>query len=185
MKKKLNLSFLKKISRTDVIRAVLIALIIADMVMIFMLSAQTAGESGGVSGGFTEKLLSFIGISRDDMTEEAFMHIEAFIRKAAHFCEYAMLGFLAFLLLSTYTLKYRWGLLISSGFAMIYAISDEIHQAFVPGRGPQISDVLVDTCGGIFGTLAALIVILGFAAAKRRMIKNKTRKKKKAVSKKR
>jgi len=34
-------------------------------------------------------------------------------------------------------------------FAVLYAVSDEIHQSFVPGRGPSAIDVLIDTVGVI------------------------------------
>ena len=35
--------------------------------------------------------------------------------------------------------------------AVAYAISDEIHQFFVPGRSCQIKDVLIDSCGAAVG----------------------------------
>jgi len=34
---------------------------------------------------------------------------------------------------------------------LLYSASDEIHQAFVPGRTARISDVMIDTAGGAFG----------------------------------
>jgi len=34
-----------------------------------------------------------------------------------------------------------------------YAITDEIHQAFVPGRQAQATDVLIDTLGAAIGLL--------------------------------
>jgi len=38
-----------------------------------------------------------------------------------------------------------------------YAISDEIHQIFVPGRGPQIKDVLIDSGGAAVGIFIWLV----------------------------
>ena len=35
--------------------------------------------------------------------------------------------------------------------AMLYALSDEIHQHFVPGRGFQLLDLLMDAIGAILG----------------------------------
>lgn len=43
---------------------------------------------------------------------------------------------------STATLR-----LVSAGLAMLYAASDEYHQAFVPGRKGRLSDVVIDTAG--------------------------------------
>ena len=36
---------------------------------------------------------------------------------------------------------------LSALFAIIYAISDEFHQLFVPGRACSLSDILVDSAG--------------------------------------
>jgi len=41
---------------------------------------------------------------------------------------------------------------------VLYSISDEFHQAFVPDRGPQIKDVLIDGAGAIVGS--SLYVVL-------------------------
>jgi len=37
--------------------------------------------------------------------------------------------------------------LIPGGIALIVAIADEIHQAYVPGRDASIPDILLDLCG--------------------------------------
>ena len=41
---------------------------------------------------------------------------------------------------------------------MIYAISDEIHQLFVPGRAGQVRDVLIDSAGSFLG----IILVMAF-----------------------
>ena len=41
---------------------------------------------------------------------------------------------------------------------MIYAISDEIHQLFVPGRSGQVRDVLIDSAGSLLG----IIIVMAF-----------------------
>ncbi len=43
----------------------------------------------------------------------------------------------------------------STLFGLLYAISDEIHQLFVPGREASLTDVLID----LAGVLAAIIFI--------------------------
>ena len=77
------------------------------------------------------------------------------VRKAAHFTEYAVMGFLWYLLLR----KKRNNIILSISATAFYAASDELHQRFVAGRSGQISDVMLDTCGGCFGVLAAFILL--------------------------
>lgn len=75
------------------------------------------------------------------------------VRKTAHATEYAIL---AVLLVNTVTLYrgYLISLLISAG----YAITDEIHQYFVPGRACMAGDVLIDTCGATAGLLILFLL---------------------------
>ena len=44
--------------------------------------------------------------------------------------------------------------------ATLYAMTDEWHQSFVPGRGPAIHDVILDSSGALLGALAAWRVYL-------------------------
>lgn len=84
--------------------------------------------------------------------------VEFFIRKAAHFFTYLVLGFLIHRALSYHFLNNRLTFIISWFLTICYAISDEIHQSFTPNRSPHIEDVLIDAVGGIIGiTLAWLI----------------------------
>ena len=41
----------------------------------------------------------------------------------------------------------------------LYAVSDEIHQIYVPGRAGRLSDVLIDSAGAAAGALVLLIVL--------------------------
>jgi VanZ family protein len=47
---------------------------------------------------------------------------------------------------------------ISLAICVVYAVSDEVHQLFVPGRAFQTSDLMMDTIGSITGILMALVV---------------------------
>ena len=62
-------------------------------------------------------------------------------------------------LLSTYKIKENWRMILSILLGMIYAVSDEIHQSFTPGRSPRIADVYIDTLGVILGVLLILLGI--------------------------
>ncbi|MBD7963202.1 VanZ family protein [Fictibacillus norfolkensis] len=84
--------------------------------------------------------------------------LEFFIRKAAHFFTYFVLGFLMYRGLNHYFLNNRLTSLISWFLTILYAISDEVHQGFTPNRSPHIEDVMIDATGGLVGILLALII---------------------------
>jgi VanZ family protein len=65
------------------------------------------------------------------------------LRKIAHAAEFAVLGFLLVRALGN-----EWAGLFAG---VAYAISDEVHQHFVPGRQAAVRDVLVDTAGVAVG----------------------------------
>lgn len=67
------------------------------------------------------------------------------LRKLAHTAEYAVLG--ALLVRATG----RAGLAV--GLGTLYAVSDEIHQTFVPGRMGSPVDVAIDAVGVACGVL--------------------------------
>ena len=53
---------------------------------------------------------------------------------------------------------WRWSLLALL-VAMTAGSLDELHQTFVPSRGPSLRDVLIDTIGAIFFQVAIAIWI--------------------------
>lgn len=81
--------------------------------------------------------------------------IHHYIRKTGHVTEYFILS----LLLLRGIRGERKGMRLSWAFAAIglvlcHASLDEFHQRFVPGRTPAVSDVMLDTCGGVIAQLA-------------------------------
>ncbi|MEK6935661.1 MAG: VanZ family protein [Nanoarchaeota archaeon] len=78
---------------------------------------------------------------------------------------YAFFFLSAFLLISLIQGKKKNKNLIYFGIiiAVIYGISDEIHQLFVPNRGCTISDMLIDSAGILFaGLIYSLMNLLRF-----------------------
>ena len=49
--------------------------------------------------------------------------------------------------------------LLTLAICFLYAVSDEVHQVFVPGRAGRISDVMIDTSGAVLGILLVFSVI--------------------------
>ena len=134
--------------------------IAAWMVVIFLFSAQNDTQSGDTSGVVVRWFLSLIypgfeGFLPERQTELLeFWHL--IIRKGAHFTEY---GVLAILVANALRLcgKLRWFLPVITSAA--YAVTDEIHQYFVPGRACRLLDVGIDTCGAVFGTAVFALVL--------------------------
>ena len=140
-------------------------LVVAVMVMIYCFSAQTGEESGALSGGLTRWIL---GIFVQDFDlwaapeQENLLYIVGFVvRKLGHFTEYALLGFS--LLLHITQLGKKWmiklPLLWAWGIGTIYAASDEFHQSFVGGRGPAVTDVMIDSAGVIAGVMLMVLIL--------------------------
>ena len=82
------------------------------------------------------------------------------LRKIAHFTEFMTLGLLLGWGLGMLKKQPLWG--IAPGcFA---AIADETIQIFIPGRGPGLADVILDTAGT---TAGIFLLILGHALFQR------------------
>jgi len=74
------------------------------------------------------------------------------IGQTMHFVEYAILAFLLYRALwKTPRVSRSKIALMSVIFGMVYALSDEIHQIFVPERTFQLVDLLTDLLGVLFG----------------------------------
>ncbi len=75
-------------------------------------------------------------------------------RKSAHVVEYAVLMALSVFFFHSLFPKeeHRRVLLLAFLFTVTYGFIDEIHQAFIFGRGSRFSDVLVDGGGALLMT---------------------------------
>jgi len=121
------------------------------MIIIFYFSHQPVNESSQLSEGISKPIVEKLeSIIKTDIVEEKFDYL---IRKIAHFTEYMILGILMYIASSKNNIprnkKVLWCILLCA----LYAITDEVHQAFVPGRAPRVFDVLIDTAGSITGIL--------------------------------
>jgi VanZ family protein len=74
---------------------------------------------------------------------------------AGHFLVYASLAVLLWWALAQWEPTAGWSLALAFVGAMAFALGDEWHQAFVPGRSPSLSDLGVDALGA-FCALAAV-----------------------------
>ena len=154
------------------------------MGFIYQMSAQAGPVSNDLSAGITEIIVETIEIvaPQADISVQDLHH---FVRKYAHFISYLVLGLLT---VNSLTLSWlyarkrgtvqwyaRWPnwliWLVALGFCILYAISDEIHQLFVPGRGCQVTDMLIDGGGSAIGIgIYALVTIIVNRKNKRRRL---------------
>lgn len=126
-------------------------LVLAWMAVIFLFSAQPGDQSGELSGSLLQTILQFWQtLFPNSQPNLDILHWV--IRKGAHFAVYFVLGFLNINALKASGIHGKKAWLIAILIAIVYAISDEWHQSFVPGRGPAVKDVVIDTVGASFGT---------------------------------
>ncbi len=136
------------------VRYALLLLAIVWMTLIFGFSAQSATESGGLSAMITEPLTNLIVKYSAEMSAaqraELYAKVDNIVRIFAHFCEYTVLGMLLTAVLRAFGIKNAF-LPWLAGF--VYAVTDEWHQAYSPGRASDPMDVLIDAAGVLCGVL--------------------------------
>ena len=126
------------------------------MILIFSFSAKNGTSSAGMSIGYAKELariLSFLGFFQIHSNAD----LMTFVRKTAHFTEYAVLGFFTYKAVSCDVLDRKKAVLTAQLISTGYASTDEIHQMFVPGREGKVFDVMIDSCGAFCGIMVSLI----------------------------
>ena len=142
--------------------------VILWMVLIFNLSSQVAEESNQLSTGITEIIVKTIErvVPQAEFDMGSFNHI---VRKNAHFFAYLVLGVLVMNALKKNRACGFQSVLSALAICVFYAVSDEVHQLFVPGRGGQVKDVIIDSFGASIGLA---IYLLGGKLFERKSKKN-------------
>lgn len=138
------------------------------MAVIFYFSSQPAELSKEESGKVLIKM---------NLLTEGDIHVEGdrrifllqyYIRKTAHLAVFLILGILMALSFSYTNFNPNKSRIFAFLSGTIYAVSDEIHQMFIPGRGPQFSDVLLDSLGILLGVV---FIAIGTALSNRVRVK--------------
>ena len=163
----------RALRRKYVITGIAAVLLLLLYYVIFLFSAQNAEESSSLSQRITQKGVEIAnslsgGSWSDEKVEGLEERLEHLVRKTAHFAEYAYMGVLVYLLLSQWMRRGRRLYLLTTGWVFLSAAGDEFHQFFVPGRYASPADVLLDTCGGIFGMSFCLCAAAVFRRHKHR-----------------
>ncbi len=120
---------------------------------------STDALSGENTRGIIEAVLSWFGYHPGN---KSLVKINYFVRKSAHFIEYAVLAallFRAFRANSAYRWRLTWAI-YSLAVVVSWAVLDEWHQSFTRTRGGSIPDSLLDSSGGLF----SLVIITLFSS---------------------
>ncbi|MDE5414019.1 VanZ family protein [Alkalihalobacterium chitinilyticum] len=124
--------------------------VIAWMALIFYLSHQPATVSSELSSEVTEVIIEIIETVAPN-TQFEFGNLNHLVRKNAHFFAYLVLGLLTInALRRSGSTGYR-SIGVALVICILYAITDEVHQLFIPGRSGEVRDVLIDTAGASVG----------------------------------
>jgi len=138
-------------------------LLVGLYIIIFSFSDQNGQESGRLSIRISEECVEILQqVSGKEWTavfrRELSEYLEHPIRKMAHFSEYACMGILVYILWRQWMVRNRRLYVLVTSWVFLSAVGDEIHQLFVPERWGSVADVLLDTCGGLFGILLCVFI---------------------------
>ena len=132
-------------------RKIFLVLSILWMCVIFYMSNQPAAISSAHSGGVIN-MISNMPVVGTLMKYLMSINIGEFVvRKGAHMFSYCLLAMLLFM--SVYEKDIKKAIIIAFLGTFLYACSDEFHQLFIPGRSGEFRDVMIDSIGGIIGTI--------------------------------
>ena len=115
---------------------------------IFNNSMMPGETSGNLSATIARFLYPITRIISKDISFESWHH---FIRKSAHFCEFALLGILIIISYRMQPLPIARKYIIL--LFLLIPVIDEGIQMFVDGRAGRIADMTIDACGYLTGIL--------------------------------
>lgn len=132
-----------------------LTLILLTVGFIWINSALSGSESGALSEWVKTMLRAVLDFLNCPENLKTFML--TYVRKIAHVTEYAVIGV---------EIGFLWAGLkkgfqgLWNAFSMVLAIAvfDETIQLLALARGPQITDVLLDTVSGVVGILGVYFV---------------------------
>jgi VanZ family protein len=121
------------------------------IVVIFLLSSGSG--STAATSRIIRPLLEFLFPTA---SEESLQLMHFYIRKTAHFTEYAVLGYWALRAFTRTAAEWLRNHPYISAFVIVITVAslDEFNQRFISSRTGSVWDVLLDISGGIFAIAA-------------------------------
>ncbi len=117
-------------------------LVLIWMIFIFYMSSLNSNISSNQSGYIVSFIARIFNISNNNT-------ISFIVRKLAHIFEY----FILYILICNYLkeCKNKNYMLFSIILSIVYSLTDELHQLFIPGRSGRPEDILIDLIGITLG----------------------------------
>lgn len=81
------------------------------------------------------------------------------LRKNAHAFEYCVLAIAVSIIFYVFGVKGKDASIYTLFICLLYAVLDEFHQLYVPGRTSSVRDVLIDFAGAVIGMALYLLVV--------------------------
>ena len=144
-------------------RVLFLILLAIAFYVIFNFSAQNGEISGSLSMKVTEFIVNLVSkIKTMDISRKIYYieKLHPIIRKIAHFSVYTVVGFSVMGFMCTFDIKNIVKFITSFAIGVTYAITDEVHQYFIPGRSARVLDVCIDSAGVLTGIFILIILIV-------------------------
>lgn len=146
--------------KQTILRIISIIFVLAWMVTVFMLSHQVAEESSKTSSNFITVIIKLFNKDiEQEQLETIMLKVETIVRKLAHFVLYTLGGMLITIMFINFKEYITKTKIASFLLGATYAITDEIHQLFIPGRSGEIRDVLIDSTGILLGVFIIYLLM--------------------------
>ena len=147
-------------SNKNILRIISIIFVLAWMITVFMLSHQIAEDSSKTSSNFITVIIKLFNKDiEQEQLETIMLKVETIVRKLAHFVLYTLGGMLITIMFINFKEYITKTKIASFLLGATYAITDEIHQLFIPGRSGEIRDVLIDSTGVLLGVFIIYLLM--------------------------
>ncbi len=153
--------------KTKIAVVISIILVLLWMILIYNFSSADGKKSDNTSKSTLENIIRIFNKNIDNIKiQQIVKTYNVYIRKITHYAIYFILGALIYSMYFNINKllnnKLKFVKLISNLTGIIYAILDEIHQFFVPGRSCQIKDILIDSFGVVTGVIFCFLIYILF-----------------------
>ena len=125
------------------------------MGVIFIFSHQPGKDSAELSGGITQLIINFFEAVNLELDG---VRLHNMVRVLAHFTIFFILGQLWYIALRARNISTSRAAVMAFGICFGYAMFDEGHQFFIPGRACDMKDVMVDSAGAGIAIIIAWLI---------------------------